>query len=133
MIEFDRFVAVFEAPAARRAAWPSSRRSSSWRPTSQSGGSISSHPHFDHIGGIRTYNHIGATIVMHMKNLDVHESRRPHLPGENRSARHPVAMAADRVAEGYNYEASKRTSSSPITRASCACTTSSRCVMSRAC
>jgi glyoxylase-like metal-dependent hydrolase (beta-lactamase superfamily II) len=27
---------------------------------------ISSHPHFDHIGGLRTYNHIGATIVTHM-------------------------------------------------------------------
>jgi hypothetical protein len=30
---------------------------------------ISSHPHFDHIGGLRTYLHIGATIVAHQKAI----------------------------------------------------------------
>ena len=66
---------------------------------------ISSHPHFDHIGGLRTYLHIGATIVAHMKNLAF--LNRDVLSYE------PRTMAPDivskwpptEVSEGYNYEA----------------------------
>lgn len=66
---------------------------------------ISSHPHFDHIGGLRTYLHIGATIVAHASNI----------PFLNRDVLNyePRTMAPDimsrwpptEVAEGYNYEA----------------------------
>jgi glyoxylase-like metal-dependent hydrolase (beta-lactamase superfamily II) len=31
---------------------------------------VNTHQHFDHIGGLRTYLHIGATIVTHAKNYD---------------------------------------------------------------
>jgi glyoxylase-like metal-dependent hydrolase (beta-lactamase superfamily II) len=31
---------------------------------------VNTHQHFDHIGGLRTYLHIGATIVTHWKNFD---------------------------------------------------------------
>ena len=30
---------------------------------------VNTHQHFDHIGGLRTYMHIGATIITHWKNL----------------------------------------------------------------
>ena len=31
---------------------------------------VNTHQHFDHIGGLRTYLHIGATIITHVKNYD---------------------------------------------------------------
>lgn len=66
---------------------------------------ISSHPHFDHIGGLRTYLHIGATIVAHMKNIaflnnDV-LSYEPRTMKPDIVARWPPTE----LSEGYNYEA----------------------------
>jgi glyoxylase-like metal-dependent hydrolase (beta-lactamase superfamily II) len=66
---------------------------------------VSSHPHFDHIGGLRTYLHIGATIVAHMKNIaflnrDV-LSYEPRTMAPDIVSRWPPTE----VAEGYNYEA----------------------------
>ena len=79
MVEFDSFVAVFEAPGSEERSLAVIEQIAKLAPDKPIRWLISSHPHFDHIGGIRTYNHIGATIVMHMNNLDVHEPRRPHL------------------------------------------------------
>jgi len=31
---------------------------------------VNSHEHFDHTGGLRAYNHIGATVITHWKNFD---------------------------------------------------------------
>ena len=70
MVEFSNFVAVFEAPGIEKrsladiegVASPAPRKPIRWL--------ISSYPHFDHIGGPRTYLHIGSTIVTHMNKLD---------------------------------------------------------------
>jgi glyoxylase-like metal-dependent hydrolase (beta-lactamase superfamily II) len=33
---------------------------------------VNTHQHFDHIGGLRTYMHIGATIITHQKNWELY-------------------------------------------------------------
>src|SRR4030095_6965942 len=39
---------------------------------------VNTHQHFDHIGGLRTYLHIGATIITHAKNYDFYQHPRLH-------------------------------------------------------
>ena len=65
---------------------------------------VNTHQHHDHIGGLRTFMHIGATIVTHWKNYDFY--RRDVLNYA------PRTLAPDmlslwpptEVAEGYQYE-----------------------------
>ena len=66
---------------------------------------IVSHPHFDHIGGLRTYNHIGATAVLHYINLKF--MNRDVLTYKARTVKPDIVSLwpPTEVAEGYNYEA----------------------------
>jgi glyoxylase-like metal-dependent hydrolase (beta-lactamase superfamily II) len=105
MVEFDNFVAVFEAPGSEERSLAVIEEIVKLAPNKPIRWLISSHPHFDHIGGIRTYNHIGATVVMHMKNLDF--MNRDVLTYTPRTVK-PDIMSLwppTEVAEGYNYEA----------------------------
>lgn len=105
MVEFASFVAVFEAPGNEARSLAVIEQIVRLAPGKPIRWLISSHPHFDHIGGLRTYLHIGATIVTHMINL-------PFLNGDVLSYE-PRTVAPDivsrwpptEVAEGYNYEA----------------------------
>lgn len=69
MVEFASFVAVFEAPTDETRSLAVIEAIAKLAPGKPIRWLISSHPHFDHIGGLRTYLHIGATIVTHMRNL----------------------------------------------------------------
>ena len=66
---------------------------------------IGSHPHFDRIGGLRTYLHIGSTIVAHMKNISF--LNRDVLSYEPRTVAPDIVSRwpPTEVSEGYNYEA----------------------------
>ena len=105
MIEFDTFVAVFEAPGSEERSLAVIEQIVKLAPNKPIRWLISSHPHFDHIGGIRTYNHIGATVVMHMANLEfMNHDILTYTPRTMK----PDIMSLwppTEVAEGYNYEA----------------------------
>jgi len=66
---------------------------------------ITSHAHFDHIGGLRTYLHIGSTVVTHMINLDFLNT--DVLAYEPRTVEPDIVSMwpPTELAEGYNYEA----------------------------
>jgi glyoxylase-like metal-dependent hydrolase (beta-lactamase superfamily II) len=105
MIEFRDFVAVFEAPGNEERSLAVIDAIAKLAPDKPIRWLVSSHPHFDHIGGLRTYLHIGSTIVTHMKNLaflnnDV-LSYEPRTIAPDIVSRWPPTE----VAEGYNYEA----------------------------
>ena len=61
MVEFRDFVAVFEAPGNEERSLAVIDAIAKLAPGKPIRWLISSHPHFDHIGGLRTYLHIGAT------------------------------------------------------------------------
>ena len=65
---------------------------------------ISSHPHFDHIGGLRTYLHIASTIVTHVHNLEFLNS--DVLSYEPRTVEPDIVSKwpPTELSEGYNYE-----------------------------
>jgi glyoxylase-like metal-dependent hydrolase (beta-lactamase superfamily II) len=105
MMEFSDFVAVFEAPGDEQRSLAvidtiaelARRKPIRWI--------ISSHPHFDHIGGLRTYLHIGATVVAHAKNIPF--LNRDVLSYEPRTINPDIVSRwpPTEVSEGYNYEA----------------------------
>jgi glyoxylase-like metal-dependent hydrolase (beta-lactamase superfamily II) len=105
LVEFRDFVAVFEAPGNEARSLAVIDAVARLAPDKPIRWLVSSHPHFDHIGGLRTYLHIGATVVAHAKNI----------PFLNRDVLNyePRTMTPDilsrwpptEVSEGYNYEA----------------------------
>jgi glyoxylase-like metal-dependent hydrolase (beta-lactamase superfamily II) len=105
MVEFKDFVAVFEAPTNEARSLAVIEEIVKLAPNKPIRFLISSHPHFDHIGGLRTYLHIGATIVAHRKaieflNRDV-LSYRPRTIAPDIVALWPPTE----LSEGYNFEA----------------------------
>jgi glyoxylase-like metal-dependent hydrolase (beta-lactamase superfamily II) len=104
-VEFRDFVAVFEAPGNEERSLAVIDAIAKLAPAKPIRWLISSHPHFDHIGGLRTYLHIGATIVAHMKNIAF--LNRDVLNYEPRTVRPDIVSRwpPTEVSEGYNYEA----------------------------
>jgi len=105
MVEFDNFVAVFEAPGNEERSLAVIERIVALAPDKPIRWVIVSHPHFDHIGGLRTYLHIGSTVVTHMLNLEFLNS--DVLTYEPRTVKPDIVSMwpPTELAEGYNYEA----------------------------
>jgi glyoxylase-like metal-dependent hydrolase (beta-lactamase superfamily II) len=103
-VEFKDYVAVIEAPLGERRSLAVIDELTRLFPEKPVRFLVNTHQHFDHIGGLRTYLHIGATIVTHWKNYDFY----------NRDVLNytPRTLAPDMVSlwppteltEGYNLE-----------------------------
>jgi glyoxylase-like metal-dependent hydrolase (beta-lactamase superfamily II) len=104
MVEFRDFVAVFEAPINEERSLGVIEAVAKLAPNKPIRYLIISHPHFDHIGGLRTYNHIGATVVTHYINLKF--LNRDVLTYKARTVKPDIVSLwpPTEVAEGYNYE-----------------------------
>ena len=103
-VEFQDYVAVVEAPLDE--AWNLAAIDQIVRliPDKPIRYLINTHQHHDHIGGLRTYMHIGATILTHWRNYDFY--RRDVLNYAPRTLE-PDMMSLwppTEVAEGYQYE-----------------------------
>ena len=105
LVEFRDFVAVFEAPGDEERSLAVIDAVVKLAPNKPIRWLVSSHPHFDHIGGLRTYLHIGATIVAHMKNIAF--LNRDVLNYEPRTVAPDIVSRwpPTELSEGYNYEA----------------------------
>jgi glyoxylase-like metal-dependent hydrolase (beta-lactamase superfamily II) len=105
LVEFRDFVAVFEAPGNEARSLAVIDLVAKLAPGKPIRWLVSSHPHFDHIGGLRTYLHIGATIVAHMKNIAF--LNRDVLNYEPRTVAPDIVSRwpPTELSEGYNYEA----------------------------
>ncbi|MBM64026.1 MAG: hypothetical protein CL484_13850 [Acidobacteria bacterium] len=105
MVEFEDFVAVFEAPGNEARSLAVIEEIGKVAPEKPIRWVIASHPHFDHIGGLRTYLHIGSTIVTHLSNLDF--LNHDVLSYEPRTVEPDIVSKwpPTELAEGYNYEA----------------------------
>ena len=104
MVEFDTFVSVFEAPTSEERSLAVIEQIAKLAPNKPIRWLISSHLHFDHIGGLRTYLHIGSTIVMHALNLKFLNS--DVLVYEPRTVKPDIVSLypPTELAEGYNTE-----------------------------
>lgn len=103
-VEFETFVAVVEAPLDE--AWNLAVIEEVVRliPDKPIRYLVNTHQHHDHIGGLRTYMHIGATIITHWRNYDFY--RRDVLNYAPRTLEPDMLSLwpPTEVAEGYQYE-----------------------------
>ncbi|MEQ8956228.1 MAG: MBL fold metallo-hydrolase, partial [Gammaproteobacteria bacterium] len=103
-IEFADFIAVVEAPLSEARSLAVIEEVAALAADKPIRFLINTHQHHDHIGGLRTYMHIGATIVTHWKNYDfltrdvLNYAQRTLLP-DMVSLWPPTELA-----EGYQYE-----------------------------
>ncbi len=104
-IEFENFIAVFEAPLNEARSLAVIEEIVRLIPDKPIRWVINSHQHFDHAGGLRAYVHIGATIVTHVKNQDFY--MRDVINYAPRTLRPDMLSLwpPTELAEGYYYEA----------------------------
>jgi len=69
-VEFASFIAVFDAPLSEARSLAVIEEVVRRIPNKPIRFVVNSHEHFDHTGGLRAYNHIGATVITHWKNFD---------------------------------------------------------------
>ena len=103
-VEFKDYIAVVEAPLDERRNLAAIEEIVKLIPNKPIRYLLNTHQHFDHIGGLRTYMHIGATIITHWKNFafynrDVLNYAPRTLDPDMLSLWPPTELA-----EGYQYE-----------------------------
>ena len=69
-VEFATFTAVYDAPLSEARSLAVIEEIVRRIPDKPIRFVVNSHQHFDHTGGLRAYNHIGATLITHWKNFD---------------------------------------------------------------
>ena len=74
VIEFADFVAVVEAPLDEKRSLAVIDKIVELVPDKPIRFLVNTHDHYDHLGGLRTYLHVGATIVTHQRNRMFYES-----------------------------------------------------------
>ena len=103
-VEFNQFIAIFEAPLDEDRSLAVIEEAVRLMPDKPIRWVINTHQHFDHAGGLRTYMHIGATVVTHWKNYDFYN--RDVLNYAQRTLKPDMVSLwpPTEVAEGYFYE-----------------------------
>jgi glyoxylase-like metal-dependent hydrolase (beta-lactamase superfamily II) len=104
-VEFRNFVAVFEAPTNEKRSLAVIEQIAQLAPGKPIRYLVNSHQHFDHIGGIRTYLHIGATIVTQRKNINFLNHDVLNYRARTVEPDMVTLWPPTEVSEGYNYEA----------------------------
>lgn len=103
-VEFDDFTAVVEAPQNQARALAVIEEVYRLVPNKPIRYVVNTHHHFDHLGGIRTLFHEGATIVMHATNRNFYKqevlSYAPWTLEPDLLSLHPPTE----LAEGYQFE-----------------------------
>ncbi|MFN7937497.1 MAG: MBL fold metallo-hydrolase [Bryobacteraceae bacterium] len=69
-VEFEKYIAVVEAPLDEARSLAVIEEVVKLIPNKPIRYVVNTHQHFDHAGGLRTYMHIGATIITQWKNFD---------------------------------------------------------------
>ena len=73
-VEFDKFVAVVEAPLDEERSLAVIEAIVKLVPSKPIRFVVNTHAHYDHLGGLRTYLHIGATVITHQRNRVFYET-----------------------------------------------------------
>ena len=73
-VEFSSFVAVIEAPLDEQRSLAVIDEVVALVPDKPIRFLVNTHDHYDHLGGLRTYLHVGATVLTHQRNRMFYES-----------------------------------------------------------
>ena len=72
-VEFKSFIVIVEAPLDEARSLAVIQKVVDLVPDKPIRYIINTHDHFDHLGGLRTYLHIGATVITHQRNREFYE------------------------------------------------------------
>ncbi len=103
-IEFKDYVAVVEAPLDEKRSLAVIEAVVKLVPTKPIRFLVNTHQHFDHIGGLRTYMHIGATIITHFKNFAFYNKDVLNYAPRTIEPDMVSLWPPTELAEGYQYE-----------------------------
>jgi glyoxylase-like metal-dependent hydrolase (beta-lactamase superfamily II) len=103
-VEFDDFVAVIEAPLDEKRSLAVIDEVVRLAPGKPIRFLVNTHQHFDHIGGLRTYLHIGATVITHWKNYDFYNRDVLNYTPRNLAPDMVSLWPPTELTEGYNLE-----------------------------
>ena len=103
-VEFDSYVAVVEAPLDETRNLAVIDEIVRLVPEKPIRFLVNTHQHHDHIGGLRTYMHIGATIITHWKNYDFYARDVLNYAQRTLSPDMVSLWPPTELAEGYQYE-----------------------------
>ena len=73
-VEFKNYVAVVEAPLDEARSLAVIAETVKFVPNKPIRFVINTHAHYDHLGGLRTYLHVGATVITHQRNRVFYET-----------------------------------------------------------
>jgi glyoxylase-like metal-dependent hydrolase (beta-lactamase superfamily II) len=73
-VEFKNYVAVVEAPIDEARSLAVIAETVKLVPNKPIRFVINTHAHYDHLGGLRTYLHVGATVITHQRNRVFYET-----------------------------------------------------------
>jgi glyoxylase-like metal-dependent hydrolase (beta-lactamase superfamily II) len=103
-VEFKDFVVVIEAPLDEARSLGVINEVVRLAPDKPVRFLVNTHNHYDHIGGLRTYLHIGATVITHQRNRLFYEAELlnyvPRTLAPDLVSLHPPTE----IAEGYTIE-----------------------------
>jgi glyoxylase-like metal-dependent hydrolase (beta-lactamase superfamily II) len=103
-VEFKDYIAVVEAPVDERRSLAVIEEVVRLIPNKPIRFLVNTHQHFDHIGGLRTYMHIGATIITHWKNWNFYNRDVLNYAPRTLEPDMLSLWPPTEVAEGYQYE-----------------------------
>jgi len=103
-VEFDDYVAVVEAPVDESRNLAVIHEITRLLPNKPIRFLVNTHQHHDHIGGLRTYMHIGATIITHWKNYEFYTRDVLNYAPRTLDPDMVSLWPPTELAEGYQYE-----------------------------
>jgi len=103
-IEFDNYIAVVEAPLNEQRNLSVIDQIAEIIPGKPIRFLVNTHQHHDHIGGLRAYMHIGATIITHWKNYDFYVKDVLNYSQRTLDPDMVSLWPPTELAEGYQYE-----------------------------
>jgi glyoxylase-like metal-dependent hydrolase (beta-lactamase superfamily II) len=104
LVEFKDFLAVVEAPLNESRNLAVIEEAVKLVPGKPIRYLVNTHQHSDHIGGLRTYMHIGATIVTHQKNWNFYTRDVLNYAPRTLQPDMVSLWPPTELAEGYQYE-----------------------------
>ena len=104
VIEFEDYIAVVEAPLNERRNLAVIDEIVRLIPDKPVRFLVNTHQHHDHIGGLRTYMHLGATIITHWKNYDFYTNDVLNYAPRTLDPDMVSLWPPTELAEGYQYE-----------------------------
>ena len=103
-VEFDDYVTVVEAPIDEPRNLVIIDQIARLAPNKPIRFLVNTHQHHDHIGGLRTYMHVGATIITHWKNYEFYTRDVLNYAPRTLAPDMVSLWPPTELAEGYQYE-----------------------------